>query len=86
MVPLKLQHLPNRSGVAVLLAASREDSVVPPENTKQFLLFEQAGADVAEYWQGGGHELSPSAVEAAYRWLSQLFEQLSQHHSKKGSQ
>jgi predicted esterase len=87
MVPLKLQHLPDLSGVAVLLAAGREDSVVPPENTKQLLLlFEQAGTDVAEYWHEGGHELSPSAVEAAHRWLSQLFEQLSQDHFKKDSQ
>jgi predicted esterase len=86
-VPLKLQHLPDLSGVAVLLAAGREDSVVPPENTKQLLLlFEQAGTDVAEYWHEGGHELSPSAVEAAHRWLSQLFEQLSQDHFKKDSQ
>ena len=84
MVPLRPEKLANLRDVAVFVAAGREDPIVPAENTKQLLsMLEQAGADVAEYWHQGGHELSQTAVEAARQWLSQLFERFSQNDTKK---
>ncbi len=75
MVPLKPEHLPDLNGVSVFVAAGRQDPIVPPENTQQLLLmFEQAGADVAEHWHEGGHELSPPTVKAAHQWIAQNFE------------
>jgi len=75
MVPLQPERPPDLNGVAVFVAAGRQDPIVPPENTQQLLLmFKQAGADVAEHWYDGGHELSPSTVQAAHQWLSKKFE------------
>jgi predicted esterase len=86
MVPLRPEHLPNLRGVAVFVAAGRGDPIVPAENTKQLVsMLDQAGADVAEHWHQGGHELSQTVVEAARQWLSQLFERFSQNDTKKSS-
>jgi predicted esterase len=75
MLPLKPEQTPNLKGVAVFVAAGRADSIVRPENTRQLVsLLEQAGADVAEHWHQGGHELSPSVVDLARQWLSRRFE------------
>ena len=74
MLPLRPEQVPNLKGVAVFVAAGRTDPIVPPENTRQLVsLLEQAGADVAEHWHQGGHELSPSVVEMARQWLSRSF-------------
>ena len=75
MLPLKPEQVPNLKGVAVFVAAGRTDPIVSPENTRQLVsLLEQAGADVAEHWHQGGHELSPSVVDLARQWLSRRFE------------
>jgi len=76
MLPLKPEQMPNLKGVAVFVAAGRTDTIVPPENTKQLVsLLEQAGADVAEHWHQGGHELGQSVVELARQWLSRSLEE-----------
>lgn len=86
MVPLRPEHLPNLRGVAVFVAAGHGDPIVPAENTKQLVsMLDQAGADVAEHWHQGGHELSQTVVEAARQWLSQLFERSSRDASKENS-
>jgi predicted esterase len=87
MLPLKPEQMPNLKGVGVFVAAGRADPIVPPENTRQLVsLLNQAGADVAEYWHPGGHELNQSVMEAARQWLTQRFEQFLQDDSPRKNQ
>jgi predicted esterase len=74
MVPLEPEALPDLSGRPVLLAAGRNDPIVPPENAEQLAaIFQKAGADVSMQWVEGGHQLTAAELELAKRWLQEAF-------------
>lgn len=72
MVPFEPDPLPNLSGVLVLIAAARQDPLVPPPLTQRLAeLLEGAGATVETVWQLGGHGLVQADVTAAARFLDE---------------
>jgi predicted esterase len=75
MVPLVPESLPDLRDHAVLVAAGRQDPIVPSQGTERLVrLLERAGADVETVWQPGGHGLTDADLDAARRWLqSQRF-------------
>jgi len=70
MVPFEPDAPPDLRGTGILVAAGRQDPIVPPPNTEQLAaLLTEAGADVTLAWQPSGHDLTMDDVEAARRWL-----------------
>ncbi len=58
------------SGVRVLVAAGREDTLIPPATAERLLTALRAhGADVTERWAPGGHPLTREDLVAAASWL-----------------
>ncbi|HWQ54964.1 MAG TPA: alpha/beta hydrolase [Bryobacteraceae bacterium] len=71
MVPFRPEMPPALAGVSVLLAAGRNDTIVPAASTGELVrIFEAGGAQVAVHWHEGGHELGEDDVEAARFWLA----------------
>ncbi len=71
MVPLVPPTLPSLTGTGVFIGAGLQDPIAPrtqPEGLAD--LFTRAGADVTVDWHPGGHQLVPSTVQAAQRWLA----------------
>ena len=69
-VPLVPEVMPDLRNVAVCVTAGERDPLVPPAETRRLVtLLGQAGADVADAWHEGGHELVQSEVDVARRWL-----------------
>lgn len=59
------------AGRHVLITAGRRDPICPPELTTRLEAnLREARADVTVEWHEGGHELRPSEVEAARRFLA----------------
>jgi predicted esterase len=71
-LPFEPETHPDLSGVPIFLGAGRHDHLVPVANTERLAtLLRESGADVTLYWQGGGHALSDSELDAAREWLSE---------------
>ncbi|QPH54552.1 alpha/beta hydrolase [Pontivivens ytuae] len=61
---------PDLSGVSVLVTAGERDPICPPALTRQLVEgLRGAGAEVAEHWHPGGHEITQDEVEAVRGWL-----------------
>lgn len=59
------------AGREVLITAGRHDPICPPDLTLRLeAYFRSQGATTELEWHEGGHELRPSEVEAARRFLS----------------
>jgi predicted esterase len=72
MVPLQPAIAPDLTGVHVYVAAGRFDMMVPPENTERLAsMLREAGADVTLAWTDQGHNLVPTEIDTARRWLAQ---------------
>jgi predicted esterase len=73
MVPFVPDVMPDLRGTQALLAAGRNDRIVPQTDTvKLSEILQTAGAAVSFHWHDGGHELGQDDIEAAQRWLAAL--------------
>ena len=60
------------SGVRVLVAAGRQDALIPPAAVEALLTTLRAhGADVTERWAPGGHGLTQEDLAAVAAWLAE---------------
>jgi phospholipase/carboxylesterase len=58
------------SGLRVLVAAGRQDTLIPPPAVERLLTTLRAhGADVTERWEPAGHGLTQGDLAAAASWL-----------------
>jgi phospholipase/carboxylesterase len=73
MVPLVPEPLPRLDGVPVLIAAGRQDPIVPPDQPRALAdLLGAAGAEVTLHGSTGGHGLTREDLEVAGRWMQSL--------------
>jgi phospholipase/carboxylesterase len=57
-------------GKQALLAAGRQDQMVPPSGTLKLAeMLKAAEAVVSLHWHAGGHELGQDDIAAAQRWI-----------------
>jgi len=69
-LPFIPDHVPDLTGIPVLIAAGRFDEFVPQEQTERLAtLTKEAQATVNLHWQSSGHALSSEEVEEARKWL-----------------
>ncbi|MBP3950371.1 alpha/beta hydrolase [Bacillus suaedae] len=70
MVPRRGISLPELKDVSVFIGAGEQDPMIPAEQTKELAeLLRQAGANVEEFWQTGGHQLTRDEVVESKKWL-----------------
>jgi predicted esterase len=75
MVPLVPDSLPELSGTPVLVAAGRQDPLVPAREIERLVeLLRRAGAAVETRWEDAGHGVGMGEVRAAREWLGRLAE------------
>jgi phospholipase/carboxylesterase len=73
MVPLVPESLPALNGVRVLIAAGRNDPVVPTDQPRALAdLLGSAGADVTLHGSNAGHALTREDLEVGERWMQEL--------------
>jgi phospholipase/carboxylesterase len=73
MVPLVPESLPALNGVRVLIAAGRNDPVVPTDQARALAdLLGSAGADVTLHGSNAGHGLTREDLEVGERWMQEL--------------
>jgi phospholipase/carboxylesterase len=73
MVPLIPEPLPRLDGIPVLIAAGRQDPIVPPDHPRALAdLLGSAGAEVTLHGSNAGHGLSREDLEVAKRWMQSL--------------
>jgi phospholipase/carboxylesterase len=71
MVPFEPEVTPDLSGMPVLLAAGRRDTMIPPDNTERLAaILGEAGADLDLRWKNVGHPLTHEELEEAKAWIS----------------
>ena len=71
LIPFEPHVNGDLSGKRILITAGRSDPICPPDLTSRLEAHLRAkGADVTVYWHEGGHELRPSEVNAAERFLA----------------
>jgi phospholipase/carboxylesterase len=75
MVPREGVTLPDLGNIPVFLGAGERDPLIPADQTKALSKdLEQAGAEVTEFWTGGGHQLTREEVEQAKAWFDKQFQ------------
>jgi phospholipase/carboxylesterase len=73
MVPLVPDPLPKLEGIPVLIAAGRQDPIVPPDQPRALAdLLGSAGAEVTLHGSIAGHGLIREDLELAERWMQSL--------------
>ncbi|MFL5401665.1 MAG: alpha/beta hydrolase [Gemmatimonadales bacterium] len=73
MVPLIPEPLPRLDGIPVLIAAGRQDPIVPPDHPRALAdLLGSAGAEVTLHGSNAGHGLTREDLEVAERWMQSL--------------
>jgi predicted esterase len=71
MVPFEPKSPPDLRGRRVLVAASKTDPLVKPEQSERLAeLLRAAGADVTLHWSPGGHTLDRADLTAATAWMA----------------
>lgn len=71
MVPLVPPTMPNLGGKPVLIAAGRQDPIVPAEEAGTLAtLLREAGAAVTTSFEDAGHGLTQQTVETTRSWLA----------------
>ena len=71
MVPLVPEPRPPLHDVRVLIAAGRQDPIVPPEQSQALAdLLAGSGADVTLQWINAGHSLTREDLETGVQWMS----------------
>lgn len=72
MVPRRGITLPDLTDTHVLITAGEQDSMCPPEESKDLnKLLLDANAKVEVVWTPGGHQLVQEELEAAQRWFGE---------------
>ena len=70
LIPFEPRIEGSLAGRRILITAGRRDPICPPDLTARLEShLRAAGADVSLEWHEGGHELRPSEVDAARRFL-----------------
>ena len=70
LIPFEPEVKGDLAGQRILITAGRHDPICPPNLTSRLEAhLRAAGADVTVAWHEGGHELRPSEIEAARRFL-----------------
>lgn len=70
LIPFEPNVRGSLAGKSVLLTAGRRDPICPPTLTTRLESYLRAeGADVTVEWHEGGHEVRPTEIEAARRFL-----------------
>jgi phospholipase/carboxylesterase len=65
LIPWQPAPQPGLAGRRVLVTAGRTDPICPAPLTRRLIdWFGALGAEVAEHWHPGGHEIAPGEVEA----------------------
>lgn len=73
MVPLLPATPSDLTGVPVLIAAGRQDTVVPPGQSEELArMLAGYGANTELHWEPGGHALIDADLVAARTWLQPL--------------
>jgi phospholipase/carboxylesterase len=73
MVPLVPDPVPRLDGVPVLIAAGRQDPIVPPDHPRALAdLLGSAGAEVTLHGSVAGHGLTQEDLDVAERWMQSL--------------
>ena len=71
MVPLVPEPLPRLDGVPVLIAAGRNDPIIPASQPRALAdLLGSAGADVTLHGSNAGHGLTREDLEIGERWMN----------------
>jgi phospholipase/carboxylesterase len=71
LIPFEPDIRGDLRGKRVLITAGRRDPICPPNLTSRLEAhLRAAGADVTVVWHEGGHEVRPSEIEAARRFLA----------------
>lgn len=71
MVPFEPRQRPHLAGIPVLLAAGRNDPIVPPTLVERLgVLLSEGGAAVETKWSPAGHGLTQGDVEHASAFLA----------------
>ncbi len=71
-VPLEPEQRPALSDVPVFLSGGRVDTLVPAAETERLATqLRRFGADVALYWEPGGHALGRGELATARNWLAE---------------
>jgi predicted esterase len=69
MVPIVPAPIPSLAGTPVFMSNGRTDSLIPAaEADRLAALLRQAGADLTQEWQPGGHQLTRQDLLQAQRW------------------
>jgi phospholipase/carboxylesterase len=73
LIPFEPDIRGDLGGKRILITAGRRDPICPPDLTSRLEEhLRAAGADVTVAWHEGGHEVRPSEIEAARRFLTPL--------------
>ena len=76
MVPLEPTDLPDLSGVPVLIAGGRADTMIPEHQTERLAqMLTAAHALVTVHWSPAGHGLDAADLDAARAWVSTYTDQ-----------
>ena len=68
--PLVPDPLPSLEGVRVLVAAGKQDPIVPTAQSQALAdLLGRAGADVTLHWSNAGHGLTREDLEVGEQWM-----------------
>jgi predicted esterase/catechol 2,3-dioxygenase-like lactoylglutathione lyase family enzyme len=71
MVPFEPDAPPHLDGTAVFIGAGRSDPIAPPVHAERLAaILREAGADVTQHWDAGGHTLSHAELAAAREWIT----------------
>lgn len=71
MVPFEPEHPVSLASTRILLGEGRFDPIVPTANAERLAeIFRNAGANVTLDWREAGHQLQPSEIASAARWLT----------------
>ena len=74
MMPFEPDASPALEGRRILIAAGRNDPLVPSEQPDALAaLLRDGGAEVTVHWSEGGHELGPADLRAAKEWMERSF-------------
>lgn len=75
LIPFEPDIKGDLKGRRILIAAGQRDPICPPNMTSRLEAhLRAAGADVTVEWHEGGHEIRPSEIEAARRFLAPFAE------------
>lgn len=81
MVPLEPSELPDLSGVPVLIAGGRADTMIPPHHTERLAeMLSAAHAQVTVHWSSAGHGLDAADLDAARAWVSTYTDQIAREN------